>query len=462
MSYSLTPIRVKLIPKTWTNKDTWQIQMSNKLLTHLQLNKNRKLNIKIGQKTITSEIQIAEIAINEIHLPDHMIKALLLPIQCYTFQAIVFSKSHTLKLGPVIGLLTDFKTNQMVEPYFRTIHLFCEELHRGICEHGGFFYVFSFDQFSDSGYYLEDGKWVPANLPMPDVIYNRIHSRKLENSTLYKVFRQKLDEHMIPFFNDRFLSKWEAHEKVKIESQLYSYIPETKICSKELFYDFAQKYETIFLKPIHGSQGRNIIKVKEEGHQHYTLQTSLPALTNHLTEKYSLDEIYQQIKPLLHHQIYIIQQGITFIKHQSRTMDFRVLCHKDQNNQWIVTSTVARIAAEKEFVSNLAKGGTITRPLNALRTCMSDKQSIEVLALIKELALETAEVISRHSEGITGELGIDIGVDQEGKPWLIEVNSKPSKNFEDGLGKIRPSAKAIIQFCSKLAHDSALEKEELN
>ena len=461
MSYSLTPIRVKLIPQKWTNKD-WQIQMSNELFTHLQLNKNRKLNIMVGQKTISSEIQLAEIAVNEIHLPDYMIKAFELPIQCFSFRATVFSKSHTLKLGPVIGLLTDFKINMMEEPYFRTIHLFCDELHRGIVEHGGFFYVFSYEKFPEIGYYLEDGKWVQAKLPLPDVIYNRIHSRKLEHSTLYKQFRQSLDQFMIPFFNDRFLSKWEVHENLRGESQLYSYIPETSICSKELFYDFAQKYETIFLKPIHGSQGRNIIKVKKEENQYYTFQTSLSALSNHFTNRYSLDEIYQQINPLLHHQIYIIQQGIAFITHESKTMDFRVLCHKNRNNQWIVTSTVARIAAETEFVSNLAKGGTIIRPLKALRACMSIKQSSDVLALIKELALETAEVISRHSEGITGELGIDIGVDQEGKPWLIEVNSKPSKNFEDGLGKIRPSAKAIIQFCSKLAYDSALEKEALH
>jgi hypothetical protein len=51
-------------------------------------------------------------------------------------------------------------------------------------------------------------------------------------------------------------------------------------------------------------------------------------------------------------------------------------------------------------------------------------------------------------------------VDQEGKLWIIEVNSKPSKNFEDGLGKIRPSAKALIQFCTLLAFDSTIVKED--
>ena len=459
MSFSLTPI--KLIPKKLTDIDDGHIQISNHLFTHLQLKKNRELNITLGKKTITRKIQTIEMAANAIQLPEHLIKEFDLPIQCYRFQSMLLPESHTLKLGPVIGLLTDFPTIKMEEPHFRSIHLFCEELHHGITEHGGFFYVFSYDKFSIQGYYFENGKWIPAQLPLPDVIYNRIHSRKLEHTEHFKQFRQKLDQFMIPFFNDRFLSKWEVYEQLKDENHLTPYIPETNIFSKESFYDFAQKYDTIFLKPIHGSQGRNIIKLKKEADHHYSLQTSLTPLTDSFNKRYSLEDIYQQIKQLLHNRIYIIQQGITLITHELRAMDFRVLCHKNQNNHWSVTSTVARIAAEKEFVSNLARGGTISRPLNALRTCMSRQQTLEVLALMKELALETVLVISHHSKGITGELGIDIGIDQDGKPWLIEVNSKPSKNFEDGLEKIRPSTKAIIQFCTKLAFDSVIEREEM-
>jgi len=100
------------------------------------------------------------------------------------------------------------------------------------------------------------------------------------------------------------------------------------------------------------------------------------------------------------------------------------------------------------------------RPLNALAACMSKTRALEVLALMKELSIETASIISQLSPGITGELGIDIGVDLDGKLWLIEVNSKPSKSFEDGQVKIRPSAKAIIQYCTMLAFDAAIEKEE--
>jgi len=458
MSFSLTDI--KIVPKKVTFMNDFYIEMSNQLFKHLQLSENQNLNVTIGRKTITVKVRTIDMEDNEILLPEYLLEAFSLPIQNYQFQALVLPETHTLKLGPVIGLLTNFTENNDEEPYFRSIHLFCEELHDGITEHGGFFFVFSNDSFFNHGYYFNNGTWMPAKLPTPDVIYNRIHSRTLELKKEYKQFREKIDRLLIPFFNDRFLSKWEVYEQLIDEVNLCPYIPDTKIFSKEYLYDFIQKYNTIFLKPIHGSQGRNIIKLtKEQGNQ-YSLQTSLKMFPSDLGKKFSLEDIYQQIKPLLQNRIYVIQQGIPLVSHVSSAIDFRILCHKNAHHQWTVTSTVARIAAKQEFVSNLARGGTMTRPLAALRTCMSHKKSLEVLALMKELALETASVISRHSGGITGELGIDIGVDFEGKPWLIEVNSKPSKNYEKSRGKVRPSAKAIIQFCTVLAFDITTVKEE--
>ncbi|WP_040204430.1 YheC/YheD family endospore coat-associated protein [Neobacillus jeddahensis] len=457
MSFSLTTVII--VPRKLTIKDS-HVQISKQLFTDLHLTTHQELSISIGQKTLTVSVQTVDMDDNEIHLPEQMLHAFCLPIQRYKFQALASADTHTLKLGPVIGLLTDSLDYNHEDPHFRSIHLFCEELHHGITAQGGFFFVFPYDKFLSQGYFLNNGKWILTQVPIPDVIYNRIHSRVLEQKKPYKQFRKKIDQFMIPFFNDRFLSKWEVYEQLQNEDLLLAYLPNTKIFSLEHLYDFVREYETVFLKPIHGSQGRNIIKIKKETDDHYSFESSLPSLRNHSGENYSFTELAQQIQPFMEKRMYLIQQGIALVSPQSSAMDFRVLCHKNSQHHWTVTSTVARIAAEQEFVSNLARGGTMTRPLLALRTCMSDKQSLEVLALMKELALATATAIDKHSDGMTGELGIDIGVDQEGKPWLIEVNSKPSKNFEDGLGKIRPSAKAIIQYCTILAFKKE-KKEEL-
>jgi glutathione synthase/RimK-type ligase-like ATP-grasp enzyme len=451
---------VLLVPRKSKNDKDCVIHMSSQLFKHFQLKEEQPLTVLFGKKLRKLDVQIGDIATNEIVFPENIFNELYLPIQTYRFQANYEPDIRTLQLGPIIGLLTDFYKSEEAEPHFRSVHMFCEELHHGIKESGGFFYVFAYNEFPNKGFYFENGNWVPSELPLPDVIYNRIHSRRLEQTNSFKEFRTKLEQLNIPIFNDRFLSKWEVHEKIFQEKQLHSFIPETRIFSKDSLIEFTQKFETVFVKPIHGSQGRDIFKIDKEDDHHYSYQSSSLSKSDNNDKKYSLDEIYQQIKPLVNKRIYIIQQGIPLVTNNGSVIDFRVLCHKSLNNRWEVTSIVARISAEHEFVSNIARGGSIMKPLHVLAVCMSKANALEVLGRMKELSIETASIISEISAGITGELGIDIGMDLNEKLWLIEVNSKPSKSFEDGQVKIRPSAKAIIKYCTMLAFDAAIKKEE--
>lgn len=449
---------ITMIPMKSANGTDTFIQMPLHLYKQLQLD-TRVIKIFFGRKVVNVNIQIVEMNSNEVYFPEKLFQHFSLPIQQYKFHAIYIKEIHALYFGPVIGLVTDFKNNGNEEPHFRSIHSFCEELHHGITENGGFLYVFSYPEFSVQGYYFDAGIWKPAELPLPDVIYNRIHSRRLEFGKQYHFFRNRLTGLNIPIFNDRFLSKWEVHEHLIHENHLLPYIPETNIFTKDHLIAFISKYETVFIKPVHGSQGRNIFKLKKENTQ-FSLESSVTSPSENKKVILSFDEIYQHIKPLLNNRIYIIQQGIPLLTYQSRGIDFRVLCHKNQQNNWKVTSAVARISAEDEFVSNIARGGELMTPLNALKDNIGIIDAKSVISQMKEVAVETAWIIDRKSSGITGELGIDIGIDQDGKPWVIEVNSKPSKNFEDGQMRIRPSAKAIIQFCTKLALDSTSEMED--
>jgi glutathione synthase/RimK-type ligase-like ATP-grasp enzyme len=456
MMFSTT---ITVIPRKPANQNDFLVQISKQIVSQFQIEKRENLKIAIGRTMITAKIQVIELKASEIYVPETIFAKLCLPVKSYKFQACYRADISILLLGPVIGLLTNFSTNQEEGPHFRSIHKFCEELHQGISETGGLFYVFSYDHFSREGYYFHNGKWFAAELPLPDVIYNRIHSRRLETNKAFNRFRRQLETLMIPLFNDRFLSKWEVYENIIQEELLISNIPETKLLSKENLSELAQKFETVFIKPVNGSQGRNIIKLNRTGENQFTCQTSMNQPIEIWNKILSLDDFYHLIKPLLQDRIYLVQQGISFVPYDSRAMDFRVLCHKNRFHKWKVTSIVARVAAEDMFVSNIAKGGTIISPLRALKTIFIHQKAFEALTQMRELALDAADVVSRSTAGITGELGIDIGIDLAGKPWLIEVNSKPSKDFEEGLGKIRPSAKAIIQFSTKLAFDSISERK---
>jgi glutathione synthase/RimK-type ligase-like ATP-grasp enzyme len=360
------------------------------------------------------------------------------------------AKSQGPKGSPVIALLTEIKEEN--EPDFGKVHSFCEELHQGITEIGGSFYVFSLKGFSEEGvegYYFDDEEWKKASLPLPNVVYNRISSRRTEFSKGFKGFLNKLDSLGIKIFNHRFLSKWETHEFLMREEHLHPYIPETQHLSEQSLVSMVDKHAELYIKPVHGSQGRHIVRlVKTEEQFHVSFSSGPPKDTPSLN---SIRELTRYLSPLIEKQHHIVQQGIQLSELNGRKLDFRVLCHKNEQNFWKVTSIVARISAEQYFVSNIARGGEIMRPGYILSMIFGKQQARQQLALMKELALETAEAISQHAEGLTAELGIDIGIDIKGNLWLIEANSKPSKNFEERGTKIRPSTKAIIEHCYGLS-----------
>ncbi|RSD29262.1 YheC/YheD family protein [Mesobacillus subterraneus] len=358
------------------------------------------------------------------------------------------AKSQGQTISPVIALLTEIKEDN--GPDFGKVHSFCEELHQGISELGGSFYVFSMKGFSEEGvegfyYDGDDDEWKKGFLPLPAVIYNRISSRRTEISKGFKGFQNKLDSMGIKLFNHRFLSKWEIHEFLLNEEHLHPFIPETHLYHEQVLASMLGMHDELYIKPVHGSQGRNIIQVvQDEG----MIQASLSSLSAKELPAYkNAGDLARAIAPLTENRMCIIQQGLKLSELNGRRMDFRILCHKNAQQFWKVTSIVARVSAEQLFVSNIARGGEVMKPIQTLSLIFGKEQARQQLSLMRELALETAEAIGRNAEGLTGELGIDIGVDIKGNLWLIEANSKPSKNFEERGMKIRPSTKAIIDHC---------------
>lgn len=459
MTTSLLSIKFVPIKDIQINPDS--IMIAPSLSKRWRLKNNQTIQICIGRRRLSVQVQIEETNPGEIQIPEQLLLYFSLPIHSHRFTVHYDDVKQSLTVGPIIGMVTNFKLEEYEEPNFRSVHSFCEELEKGVKELGGFFYVFSYKDFSKEGvkgYYYSNDKWELAILPLPDVIYNRIHSRKLELSGDILPFQENTLSLNIPFFNERFFSKWEVNKFLCLEDHMLPFLPEMKVFSKENLITMTKQYEIVFIKPIHGSQGRNIIKITNENN-FFKVQTSTNDIKNNLDKRFTIDEILRNFHSLLNKGMFIIQQGVSLINYHERLLDFRVLCHRNAQNLWETTSLVARISAQQQFVSNIARGGELMKPAIALAHSFNKVESIHLIELMKELAIEAAAILSTQTTGIIGELGIDLGIDDVGKLWIIEINSKPSKNFEDSSMKIRPSAKAIIRYCTVLAFDSAIEKE---
>ncbi|MFT8320742.1 MAG: YheC/YheD family protein [Bacillus sp. (in: firmicutes)] len=430
----------------------YTIALSPSLLHYWRINQKKPIYIRIGISKLPVLIQELPLEKQDISFSEDLFAAFKIPKQNISFLAQFSKHTQTISLGPIIAILTEIKDNNG-SPNFRSIHQLCEELTEEISLIGGLLYVCGFQDFSTdsiNGYFYHQDKWEKVELPYPNVIYNRIHSRKLDSSKHFQELKKVLKEKEIPLFNSQFFSKYETHLLLEKNTLLHKHTPETELLSNETTLRMLAKYPSIYIKPVHGSQGRHIHHIRKIDNTYNAISSS----GKQKGKNYyflSIEKLLKWIQRFTKNKTYLIQQGIAFQPFQQRSLDFRVLCHKNFYNQWKVTSVVARAAQKDSFVSNLAQGAEILQAKVVLNELFGKEKSQQLLAELKNLALDVATVITENTDGYLGEMGIDIGIDTTGELWIIEANSKPSKNLDDQSAKIRPSTKALLEYFIRLS-----------
>ncbi|HHW39279.1 MAG TPA: YheC/YheD family protein [Bacillales bacterium] len=447
--------KVQIFPLEQTETESSTIIIiSSDLSKQTNTTHGQKITLIAGKKVVDCIIHVSSSKEKStIHCAAAILEELFLPADAFPIFVNIHSNNRVWELGPFVGIVTDRIHNN----HFGTIHNFLEELQAYGYEQHIMVYVFHFASLHDDyvngyTYSLAQKNWKEGKLPVPHVVHNRIHSRLVERSEKAKQFFGILNKAKIPYFNERFLNKWHVYEVLSGQEHLLPYLPDTKLLNgRRTLEEMINMHNLLFLKPVHGSQGKNIFKVEPKEDR---LLLDYSTFSGEIEKEFpTIQLLYEAIQPRLQKQRYIIQQGISLLAYEeNRLLDFRLLCHRHSETEWGVTSSIARVSSKNEFVSNLSRGGELFKIDKALVDHFDKKMIVQISQLLKEIAIEAALIIDNQADGIYGELGIDLALDKDGKPWIIEINTKPSKN-QDPEGftpKVRPSAKAILNYCHSL------------
>ncbi len=364
------------------------------------------------------------------------------------------SSSRTLSIGPVIGVLVSRDHPSHPDKPFGDITMFCRELTDACRAQGAYVYFFTPSGIQSNlshvdGWVYSRG-WHRLTLPAPDVVNNRLTQRKLENLPIVQQFirdiRQKYNSHV---FNEKFLDKSEVFDALKKDSSLLKYLPEShSLHNVNQLKSMCSRYSSVFLKPVRGSLGKGIIRITRVGPDNWMASFATMGGTRRQPFT-SMTKLFAAIAPKMKLTKYQIQQGLTLIEVGGRPVDFRALTQKNMTGKWTLTSIVGRTAGSHHFVSNLARGGTLSKVREAVsRSNLPVAHRGTAYSRLQKAALDIAKGIDTHVPAHFAELGIDLALDTGGRVWLLEVNSKPSKNDNTPLteGKIRPSVRMIIQY----------------
>ncbi|GMA48896.1 hypothetical protein GCM10025857_02530 [Alicyclobacillus contaminans] len=287
------------------------------------------------------------------------------------------------------------------------------------------------------GYVLDGENWNPLLLPLPDAIYDQVISRKVERNPKYIEKRRKLSKlYEQRIFNDGFFDKRQVHEWLTADARTRPHIPQTlKYSEHGDFVPFVKQHPVVFLKPIHGSLGLGIIRITRQGDTGYLYE--LKQQNGKQTARAATPEaLLDALKGRLKSRPYLLQEGIPLATHKQRPFDIRIVLQRDGTGEWKRTKMFARVARSGEFTSNLSSGGEALSVDTVLRELYAKPhRRNRARRMIRKVSRLVTDVIEAQSGKTFGELGIDVGLDDRGHVWIIEVNSKPWKSPTTETGR---------------------------
>jgi glutathione synthase/RimK-type ligase-like ATP-grasp enzyme len=357
---------------------------------------------------------------------------------------------------PTIGVLTWREGKKFAEPdYFR-------KLLRAGREMGCRVFLFSPQDVMEHekrvrGYFLnQQGKWKAQLFDRPDVVFDRYRYTPTQAFKNYVAYRRRSK---FLYVNNRLANKWRVHEVLVQDSRMHRWLPETWMYSKLRLAKMLERHNILYVKPMNGTGGRSILKV-EKTRNGYRLLGRDQQRRKVSTTLSQLTSVQNWVDRWTKGQKYIVQQGLRLDLVPRRAVDMRLLIQKDGNGEWNVTGHGIRIGGERSATSNLHGGGKAVVAEAFLRPRFGDTETPRIVKDCELLALQTASALESKF-GRMVEFGLDIGIDVEGRAWLIEVNPKPAREIFSQMGDAQGYRKAIrrpLEYALYLANANGQEQ----
>ncbi|QTK08150.1 YheC/YheD family protein [Staphylococcus haemolyticus] len=260
-----------------------------------------------------------------------------------------------------------------------------------------------------NGLFLKNGEWIRMVTEFPDVIDNS-PSKKISKNIYQEL------EKTIPFTMHRIGNKDFVNKRLINERYAELVIPYRDLKNINDVKEMLSVHSRIIIKPSGGNRGKGIIYIEKKDDK-YTIRAAENINTYNETEveKY----IYK-----LTNKNYIVQKYISSVTKSSLPFDIRIHVRRGEGGNWQSVKIYPRIGSGRSVESNLSQGGSIAKIVPFLKYNFAEKWKV-ILDELRKLAKEFPVYFQKVYDYELDALGLDIGIDENGKLWLFEVNSFP-------------------------------------
>ncbi|WP_419888034.1 YheC/YheD family protein [Neobacillus niacini] len=214
--------------------------------------------------------------------------------------------------------------------------------------------------------------------------------------------------------------KWDWYQVLRGEQGLFPYLPETYPYHEKVLLSYLEEYKNCMIKPNISQWGIGIAVITQLENQSFEIHSERSKIP--ITDFHALlEKVHERY---ISKKAYHIQEKIPLATVKDCPFDVRVMVQrKNVNSDWVVTGKITRTAAKGYIVTNVAK--SLSTVEDAIEASKIDLKNIDSLLWeIDQLGI----LVARQLEKVYPDSclwGMDIGIDQEGKPWFIEANLVP-------------------------------------
>ncbi len=319
-----------------------------------------------------------------------------------------------------VGILVERRTLQLARrglPTYERVGLYRDITLRG----GPEVILFSLEDMEFRarrvhGYVPTATGWRRTEADMPAVIHKRV-LLPLPVERALKRYGKRRGTLFVnpPLMND----KARMHAALMRSPAVADHLPLTEWYEADELERRLDNGATLILKPRIGSVGKGIARVKPLG-------SRIVFTTEHGSRTFRPWRLPEFLADRIWPKTYLLQQYIPLARCGGRPFDLRVPVQRNREGAWVIAGVVAKVAVRHPFLTNLAQGGRAMPAEKALDAAFAPARTESILASVRRLALDVAEAVSRRFPD-AADLGLDIGVDGRGKPWLIEVNTRDQR-----------------------------------
>ncbi len=215
------------------------------------------------------------------------------------------------------------------------------------------------------------------------------------------------------------VSKWAQYKILKDDEEIAPFLPKTNKLTESTLWGTIEEYSQAIIKPSRGMLGRKVIQITLLDREKFTIHSEHCRIALN-----GRKQTYDYLKENYRTKRFIVQQKISLATIIGCPFDLRVMVQRrDNSDDWAITGKLAKVAFEGYIITNVAKS-IIPVETAIQNSCLRDYPPQELLNEIDRAVLLTARRFQTLFPSCQM-IGIDIGLDSNGKVWIIEANFKP-------------------------------------